>query len=245
MKKEEYLKEEKYQKEKRKVVSISIIVLVIGLLLGGTLIGVGVTKQFKINDDYSSSNKEKIATDLATEKTNLTTTKTKLEEKIKPVKDEIKQLERETFTGFDANYYARQDKIEELEKSISEDENSISAIEDALSDSFSSCEFGTNSYTEKYCSLKKQLDDLDDEFNKKSATFSTIPFYMFGCFVIIASCMIAGSIYVFAKRREILSFTTQQVMPVAQEGMEKMAPTVGNVAKEITKGIKDGLKDDE
>ena len=68
---------------------------------------------------------------------------------------------------------------------------------------------------------------------------------MFGGFIIVASCMIAGSIYTFAKRREILAFSAQQVMPVAQEGIDKMAPTMGSVAKEITKGIKDGLKDEE
>jgi hypothetical protein len=63
----------------------------------------------------------------------------------------------------------------------------------------------------------------------------------------------------FVKRREITAFTTQQVMPVAQEGMEKMAPSVakvgkamaeemaptyGKIAKEIAKGVKDGMKDD-
>ena len=72
--------------------------------------------------------------------------------------------------------------------------------------------------------------------------------------------MIAGSIYIFAKRREILSFQAQQVMPVAQEGIEKMAPTVGkagasiakemapvygDIAKEISKGIKQGKEEAE
>lgn len=48
-----------------------------------------------------------------------------------------------------------------------------------------------------------------------------------------------------AKRREILAFTTQQVMPVAKEGIDTMAPTIGNVAKEISKGIKEGSKEDK
>ena len=34
-------------------------------------------------------------------------------------------------------------------------------------------------------------------------------------------------------------------MPVAQEGIEKMVPTLGNVGKEIAKGIREGLKDDK
>lgn len=51
--------------------------------------------------------------------------------------------------------------------------------------------------------------------------------------------------FVIGNRREITAYTTQQVMPIAKEGIEAMAPTVGTVAKEITKGIKDGLKDDK
>ena len=72
--------------------------------------------------------------------------------------------------------------------------------------------------------------------------------------------MISFAIYRVATRREIAAFSVQQVMPVAQEGIEKMAPTFGKVggelaknmapvygeiAKEISKGIKEGLKDEE
>lgn len=48
-----------------------------------------------------------------------------------------------------------------------------------------------------------------------------------------------------AFRREMTAFSAQQVMPVAQEGIDKMSPTIGKAAKEITKGVKEGLKDDE
>lgn len=72
---------------------------------------------------------------------------------------------------------------------------------------------------------------------------------MFGGFIIIASSIIALSFYTFGKGREIAAFKTQQFIPVVQEGMEKMAPTVGNMAetisKGVTKGIKTGIKDDD
>ena len=45
--------------------------------------------------------------------------------------------------------------------------------------------------------------------------------------------------------REITAFTIQQTMPVAKEGIEKIAPAAGKVAKEIVKGVKEGLKDEE
>ena len=67
---------------------------------------------------------------------------------------------------------------------------------------------------------------------------------------------VGGMILFIAHRREITAYTTQQVMPVAKETIdemtptmskaaEKMAPAAGTVAKEITKGIKEGLKDEE
>ena len=77
---------------------------------------------------------------------------------------------------------------------------------------------------------------------------------MFGSFGFIAiggfmnfigwSLVIAGGIMmIISHRREIKAYTTQQVMPVAREGINKMAPTVGNVAKEIAKGIKEGMNE--
>ena len=58
-----------------------------------------------------------------------------------------------------------------------------------------------------------------------------------------------GIILFFAHRREITAFAVQQTMPVAQEGIEKMTPTVadsaGKIAQSISKGIADGKKESE
>ena len=52
---------------------------------------------------------------------------------------------------------------------------------------------------------------------------------------------------IVAHRREIAAYTTQQVMPIAQEGIEKITPTIsnaaGSIAKSISKGIKEGKED--
>lgn len=57
------------------------------------------------------------------------------------------------------------------------------------------------------------------------------------------------SIFAFAKKRHILAFSIQQVMPIAKEGINEMTPTVGNVASEvarnITKGVKEGLNNEK
>lgn len=83
---------------------------------------------------------------------------------------------------------------------------------------------------------------------------------MFGGFISFATIIIFVVIYLTSKRREILSFGIQSVMPVAEEGLEKVAPTIGkvgnsiakemapaygNIAKEISKGIKEGLGNKE
>ena len=108
-------------------------------------------------------------------------------------------------------------------------------IDTALDPTYDTCESSTrysdNDTTREYCKVKAKLYNL----NSDKPTLIT-PIIM----PILAGIMLI----VTAKRREIIAFQTQQVMPVAQEGMEKMAPTMGNVAKEISKGIKEGLKED-
>ncbi|MDD5865462.1 MAG: hypothetical protein PUD07_03105 [bacterium] len=284
MEKKEILTEENYLKGKKKIKSIALIVLTIGLLLGGSLIITGIVKQNAVNEKYSEENKAKelqqlesekqqLSNQVEEEKQNLIKSKEDLEAKIKPIEDEIKNLKRVTFTGFDDAYYARQDKIEELNESIAVDKKSIDVIENALDESFDHCAFDSaknNNYTSSYCSLKNELkakngeiyllDNKYTDFNKKFESEKYVPFYIVGGFILIVSIMISGSIYMMTKRREIAAFSAQQMMPIAQEGIEKMAPSVGKagasiakemaptygqIAKEISKGIKEGLKGEE
>lgn len=272
-KKKEFLTEENYERGKKKIKTIALIILIVGVLIGGSLIVTGLVKQGQTNSQYSEESKnnkkeqleqekKQLTQDLDAEKQNLLTSKTTLENKIKPVEDEIKKLEREKTDvfmngGFSDRYYEIEDKIEDLKESTKSDENSLSVIEDALDESFDHCSFSeakNNTYTSKYCSLKNQvakkdaeIAGLDLEFsdlNKEFNSFDSIPFYMIGGFIIVASGMISFAIYMFAKRREIMAFTAQQVMPVAQEGIEKMAPTVGNAMGTIGKGIAKGIKEE-
>lgn len=284
MERKEILTEENYLKGKKKIKSIALIVLTIGLLLGGSFIIAGIIKQNAVNEKYSEKNKAKelqqlesekqqLSNQVEEEKQNLIKSKEDLEAKIKPIEDEIKNLKRVTFTGFDDAYYARQDKIEELNESIVADKKSIDVIENALDESFDHCAFDSaknNNYTSSYCSLKNELkakngeiyllDSKYSDFDKNFELEEYTPFYIVGGFILIVSIMISGSIYMMTKRREIAAFSVQQMMPIAQEGIEKiapsvgkagasiakeMAPTYGQIAKEISKGIKEGLKGEE
>jgi len=141
-----YLNEEKYQKAKKKLSLVALLILVIGLSIGGYLIYKGVAKP-------GTSKVEEL-------KVVLENKKSKLENK-----------------GIRYNVFAKYTDGESYDLKI---------ITDVLDPSHSRCEFDeykNNTITKKYCAAK--------------------------------------------------------------EGINEMAPTVGNVAKEITKGIKNGLKDNE
>ena len=222
-----YLNEEKYQKAEKSITLAAILVLVVGLCIGGFLIYRGVAKP-------GNSKVESL-------KVQLETKKRELEDK-----------------GIRFNTFAKYSDGEAYDLKI---------ITNALDPSFNHCafdEYKNNSITKEYCSAKNSTGHF-------ASTTST----MFGAFICIATCMISGYIFMIAKRRHILAYQVQQVMPVAQEGLEKVAPTIGKagasiaeemapaigkvgatiakemapvygeVAKEISKGIKEGLKDNQ
>lgn len=128
-------------------------------------------------------------------------------------------------------------KFSEFSKYSDGEAYDLKIITKALDPSFNNCafdEYKNNSITKEYCAAKNGTGE-----------FASIGSIMIGAFICIATCMISSFIFMIAKRRHILAFQAQQVMPVAKEGINEMAPTIGNVAGEIAKGIKKGLKDDE
>jgi len=149
-----YLNEERYQKTKKKLQMVALIILLVGLIGGGLLLYKGITTE-KID------------------------------------KNALKVEQRE--------------------------------------------EFNQNGYSEKYYDLADQIQKDDPKY-----------FYIiFGVVTLVVTGITSLSIYITTKKREIAAFGAQQMMPIAQEGIDTMAPTVGNAAKEIAKGIKEGLKDEE
>ena len=114
------------------------------------------------------------------------------------------------------------------------EEYDLKIITKALDPSFDNCafdEYKNNSITKEYCVAKNNISD-----------FASTGSIMFGAFICIATCMISGSIFMVSKRRQMLAFHVQQVMPVAKEGVEEIAPTLGKAAEEIAKGVKKGIK---
>lgn len=106
MQKKEYLNEEQYQKNKKKLITISIVILIVGVLIGCSIIAIGLVKQSKINEKYSADSKaarlEKLNEEkaeltgkLKNEKKNVINAKAEIENKIKPVEEQIVNLQRE------------------------------------------------------------------------------------------------------------------------------------------------------
>ena len=189
MEKKEYLNEERYQKNKKKVKTIAVFVLIIGLLIGGGLISTGV---IKYNQAKLGSNEiNKIQTEIDSYNTQLSSLKAKQNQEFKK-------------NGFSENYYNL--------------ENTIDKVED-------------------------KIEVLEDKLNPDTSYL--VVFYMFGGFIVFSTFIISFAIFTTANGREINAFYAQQQIPVAQEGIEKMAPSFGKAAKEIAKGIKEGLKDEE
>lgn len=84
--------------------------------------------------------------------------------------------------------------------------------------------------------------------NTASGVFGKFGLFAIGAFMStigFALSSVGGIILLISHKREITAYTVQQTMPIAQEGIEKMAPTIGKAAGTIAKGIKDGLKDSE
>jgi|LSQX01.2.fsa_nt_gb flagellar basal body-associated protein FliL len=228
--KKEYLNEEWYQKVKKKITRISLIILIVSIVIGGGLIATGIIKTdsykkeaAKINEErYNAAYKEseeKVAaakqrlSDIATEKEALNK------------QYDSKNQECDSLNMRDSDWYTK----------VNQCHREASAIKSKIND-LESEEFKLNNanYTVYY-----------DKAIAKNYIFLSI----IGGIVIFIGGMTALMVYVIAKKREIRAFGIQQSMPVTQEAIDKMAPTVGNAAgtisKGISKGIKDGLKGDD
>lgn len=203
-----YLDETTYQKNKKNITRVALIILVLGIILGISLITIGVFK----SRDTKDANSDRLSA-------------------IKVEKEELNKK-------IDAKEY----------ECDSMDMDSPSWFQDK------------NKCNREVLALKSDLAALTaEEFKLKNDSTSSIKnteFYIFGAIAIIFSLIISGSIYAFAKRRELMAFGMQQMMPLVEEGVEKitpiaggamdtLAPHVGNMAKEVARGIKEGINDEK
>ena len=223
MEEKKYLNEENYQRAKNKIIRVSLIILIVALLIGGGLITTGI---IKLNDSKKIS--EKNASDANKRSSEISEEIESIEAQISNISLEIGTMENEKSkifmeSGFSDSYYEKDNEIEEKHNEKSKLQKKLSELETE--------QFKVKNTNYKLSGLSSEVDY---EF------MITI-----GGFIVLVGLMLSLSVYFIAKRREILAFSAQQVIPVGKEIIEDVAPTVGNAASEIAKGIKQGLNDDE
>lgn len=232
--KKEFLTEENYERGRKKLVRFALLVLTIGILVGGSLIAMGIIKANKIKQAneqsiqkieqaYNTRSVVEIQTDIDSIQAKIDN----LENEISNLITEQNKIFRDDM-GFSDRYYEKGKEIETKEKELDKLQNQLL------------------NYNDELWKIESGYNDTAKEMEIAENTTSTsksVLFYMLGGFIVASSCIISFIVYIFSKQREITAFTAQQIMPVAQEGIEKMAPTIGNAAETITKGITKGIKD--
>lgn len=261
--KKEFLTEENYEKGKKTLGKIIKVVLSVGLSLSLLLIISGI---IVIATSNNSDNKEENKTEIKEEIPSTEITKEEeikqkiadVEAKIAEAKKELPSLKAEKDAEF-RNSIGFSEKYYELAQQIATIEDKIRDLEMEKTD----YEFDLKQEESK--------DAVQDFFDNAMSENEIKPQGIFkkgigailifaGLALIAPTLGISGILFLIYKKREIQIFTTQQIMPVTQETIEKMAPTVGkaggsvidgvapalgNLGKEISKGIKEGIKDEE
>ncbi len=256
----QFLTEENYQKSKKKLKRLSLIILIAGLLLGGGLITAGIIltnnakqqnaetadriqQESDAKQDSQQARITEVQADLDSaqaEADRLDTEIINLRSQISQLRNEQQQIFREDH-GFSERYNAKEAEITQVESQISTNNVELSKLHERI--------FGYQAELAKLkISTNDSFNDIKNEVDVAKDTISTSKYiflYFIGGFIIIASCTISLCLYLFSKGREISAFTVQQKIPIAQEGINTMAPTVGNaagtIAENVARGIKTGL----
>lgn len=219
-----FLNEKKYQNTKTIFIILAILILIIGFVVGGLIIKKGLDKKNDIYSKYTEENKQAQIVSLNVQ--------------IKIAKSSLESKKAELIA-------------QGLQPSSNYEDNesyNLYIINNVLNPSFNRCsfdEYKNNELTSQYCNLIKQLEDtekLDIKYKRKSESFSCILYYMVGTSIILFSIIISISLFLIAKRREIIAFQAQQAMPVVKEGIEEISPALGKAAKDVINNIKDDNK---
>lgn len=219
-----FLNEKKYQNTKTIFIILAILFLIIGFVVGGLIIKKGLNKKNDIYSKYTEENKQAQIVSLNVQ--------------IKIAKSSLESKKAELIA-------------QGLQPSSNYEDNesyNLYIINNVLNPSFNRCsfdEYKNNELTSQYCNLIKRLEDtekLDIKYKRKSESFSCIPYYMVGTSIILFSIIISISLFLIAKRREIIAFQAQQAMPVVKEGIEEISPALGKAAKDVINNIKDDNK---
>lgn len=239
----QYLSEEKYQKINKKLSLVSKVVLVAGLAIGATLISIGVITKNNVNKENKELKNEireenKIA--LEKDKQEISKFETEiaeLESQKKALDDEIENLKiarDEAFSkdAFGSEYKRLNNEINKKRKESFELNSQIASKE-------------TDKFEIESDLSRHDESSIESTYNSKK---KSEPSFVYTCFGLGGMALFMGvtwslSLFFVTKRRSIMAYQMQSVMPVAKEGMKEMAPVVGETAGTIMKEMAPAYKE--
>lgn len=219
----QYLTEENYQRINKKFKTISLIVFIVGLIIGLGLIVFGIIKTNeadKINEERAAAAAAEVDAKVA-----------EAEQRLDEVQSELsslnsqynaKEAECDSLSMQDPDWFAKKGQCKRESSAIH------SNIMDLESEEF-------------------QLEHANFTvyYDKADSSWCVI-LYGVGGFIILASAVAALAIWLITKRRALLAYHAQSVMPVAKEGIDEITPTAANaagtVAESVAEGIARGIK---
>ncbi len=226
MDKKEYLNEEWYQKTKKRITKISLIILIASIVIGCGLISAGFLLSKNSTEEADKLNKKNYEAAKKESQSRVDKANERIEEikkEIEPLKQKYnaKAQECDSLNKMDPNWFAN---VNQCNREASDINSQIAKLKNEQ------FQLENGNYT-VYYDLKKPKD------------------YTYLCFigggVIGLGIVLAIIFYFIAKGREIKAYRIQQNMPINQEAIEKITPTVANatgeVAKKMTSSIKEGI----
>ena len=219
----QYLTEENYQRVNKKIKTISLAIFIVGLIIGLGLIIFGFIKTNEanqINEERAAAAAAEANAKAAAAKERLSEIETELESLQSQY--DAKESECDSMNMRDPDWFAKSNQCEREAMALQTKINKLNV---------ESFQLENDNYTVYY----------DKEMPEKY-----IPFYIFGGFIILASSGAALAVWLITKRRALLAYHAQSVMPVAKEGIDGITPTMaktaGDIAGSVAEGISRGVK---
>jgi len=213
-----FLNEEHYNKVNQKLKKASLIILVLGILLGGGIITYGTIKineANKINEQRAAEATKEMEAKQATAQQRLDEIDS--EKAVLEAEHEAKLQECDSLDMGASDWLANKNKCDREANNL---QTKISAL------SKEQFEVRSSAQNVKY----------DVEHPEKYYIF-----YFFGAFCIAPSLVISASLFLTTKRRALLAYSTQSVMPIGKEMIEQYTPTVAKAAGDIAKSVSEGI----
>lgn len=262
-KENDYLNEEKHQKSKKKLGRIARIIMSVGVLAGVFLIVFGQVKaaniektmmadlearleQERIDNENLIQQLQVTKQELEAEKQQSAVSKAELESQIEALEAQKNTLSKQQTNeflsrGFSEKYYDLKAQMDAISRDISKIRDEIWDIDRRVSEIDNEIRKISNGWYDPTSEINVKSEKSEIEWEKSAAKrsgFFAIPIIMF-------SLMAGGILLATANRRGMMAFQAQAMMPVANEGLGNIAPTLGRAAEQIARGFKRGMSDED